>query len=102
MPMEGGQVGMAAIRLMDSLNQVELFQFVQCAVYTDQTQGRMSGACQVEDLDGVQGALGVCQDFDNGTYGVADAVTAILQSFKPLLSEGMMGCLKLHIASISK
>lgn len=82
---ESGDKGLTAIRMMDALDQTKLFQLLQCAIDTDQPQGRVLFPGQIENLSGIEGSLAGSQRFYHHPPGFGEAVSAGFQTIQPVL-----------------
>ena len=91
MSMTGGNEGLAALRLVDALDEVQLLQFLERAVDGDQAEGVICLASPVIDLEWGEGAGAPGDSLDNGASGLRQAISVGMQLSEPLLSGHGMG-----------
>lgn len=74
----GGQVGIAALRQVDAVDQVEFGQAFERAVNGDETDSGVPNTSEIEDLGRVEGALAMGDNLDDGTARGGNAVAAVM------------------------
>jgi len=70
----GAQVGVASIRLMDTLDQLQFFQFFESAINCHEAQSRILSAAQVKYVQRTQRTQAVRNNFNNGAPGPGKTV----------------------------
>lgn len=87
MSLPSREVCVAAVRVVQALDQSQLFELIQRAVDGDQPETGILLATQVIELEGTQGARAVSEDIDDGAPGSGKAVAVLLEAGRPGFTE---------------
>jgi hypothetical protein len=79
-------------RLVDALDEMQLFQLFQRAVHGDKSKGTVFLACHVVHLDGGQGVVGLNHHLNYSAARFGDSITVFLQLGEPGFSGHGRSC----------